>query len=103
MAVLLGSTSTNKFPLKLAKESLHDSIYYLKEGSHFKGFNATQTKLRLSSILEINKDLPYSVYANILAIELVNRHRERIFVKGLLDEYNVGQRSDKGIFELYIK
>lgn len=102
MSVFLGEIK-GKFPLKLAKDSFQDAIYYLKEGEHFKGFNASQTKMRISHLLEVSKELPYSVYANILAIELVNKHRERIFVKGLLDEYNVGQRSDKGIFELYIK
>jgi hypothetical protein len=99
--VFIGAVS--KFPVKLAKESLQDTMYYLREGSHFKGFNATQAKLRLSNILGIDKDLPYSVYGNVLAIELVNKHGERNFVKTYIKEYNIGQRSDKGIFEIYAK
>ena len=99
--VMIGAVG--KFPVKLAKQSLEDTIYYIKEGSHFKGFDASQIKNRLSSLMEIDKNLPYSVYGNVLALELANKHKEFSYVKKLLKDNNVGQRSEKGIFELYIK
>jgi hypothetical protein len=93
-----------KFPLKLAKDSLQDTIYYISTGSHFKGFDASKTKLQLSTYLEIDPGLSYAVYGNVLAVELANKHKEFNFVKGLLKEYKIGQRiTAGGKFELYSK
>lgn len=93
-----------KFPLKIAKDSLQDTLYYIRNNSHFSGFNATAAKLRISKELDIDPNSTYAVYGALLAVELANKHKEYQFVKTWITEYKIGQRmKSDGKFELYAK